>query len=99
MAKYNKASPYYTTTSFGKFLDLLNYRRISKKADDLVFTVDQTYQFRPDRLAFDLYGDSALWWVFKARNPNAIEDPIFDFRSGLRIYIPKKGTLESELGI
>ena len=50
-------------------------------------------------LAFDLYGDSALWWVFKARNPNAIDDPIFDFQAGMKIYIPNKGTLEAELGV
>lgn len=99
MAKYSKASPYYSTTSFGKFLDILNYRSISKKPDDLVFVIGRNYHHRPDALAYDLYGNSALWWVFKARNPNAIEDPIFDFRAGLKIYIPKKDTLESELGI
>ena len=99
MAKYNKTSPYYSTSTFGKFLDILNYRSISRKPDDLLFTIDRVYQYRPDILAFDLYGDSALWWVFKARNPNAIDDPIFDFQAGMKIYIPNKGTLEAELGV
>ena len=50
-------------------------------------------------LAFDLYGDSGLWWVFRARNPNAFEDPLLDFRAGVTIYIPTKDTLISDLGI
>jgi len=50
-------------------------------------------------LAFDLYGDSGLWWVFAARNPNTIEDPLLDFRAGTTIYIPNKATLTSDLGL
>jgi hypothetical protein len=50
-------------------------------------------------LAFDLYGDANLWWVFAARNPNVIRDPIFDFLPGVRIYIPKKTTIDRDLGL
>jgi hypothetical protein len=50
-------------------------------------------------LAYDLYTNSGLWWVFKARNPNVLDDPIFDFKAGTKIYIPKKTTLVSNLGI
>jgi hypothetical protein len=97
---YSKSSPYYSTNTFGKkYLDLLVYRPIDKQADDVSFTINGTYQFRPDLLAYDLYGDSGLWWVFKSRNPNSIDDPIFDFRAGVTIYIPKKNTLVSNLGI
>jgi hypothetical protein len=97
---YSKASPYYGTNTFGqKFLDLLVYRPIDKQADDVSFTINGTYQFRPDLLAYDLYGDSGLWWVFKARNPNTLDDPVFDFQAGVTIYIPKKTTLVSNLGI
>lgn len=99
MATYSKSSPYYSTGTFGKFLDILDYRSITKQPDDLVYTIDKVYEFRPDVLAFDLYGDSALWWVFKARNPNTLDDPIFDFRSGVKIYVPKKSTLSTDLGI
>ena len=99
MAIYSKTSPYYSTPVFGKFLDVLEYRPITRKPDDLPYVIDQVYEYRPDLLAFDLYGDSALWWVFKARNPNAIDDPIFDFRAGKNIYIPKKATLSSDLGL
>jgi hypothetical protein len=57
------------------------------------------YENRPDLLAYDLYGNAALWWVFIARNPNVIEDPLLDFRAGVSIYIPKKETLVKDLGL
>jgi hypothetical protein len=50
-------------------------------------------------LASDLYGDSALWWVFAMRNPNVLKDPLFDFRAGVQIFIPKKATLQQDLGV
>lgn len=100
-AEYSKASPYFKTNTFGggKFLDSLVYRAIDKQADDVNYSIDKIYEFRPDLLAFDLYGDSALWWVFRARNPNVIDDPVFDFRAGVAIMIPKKTTLQSNLGL
>ena len=74
-------------------------RTITKEADDIIFEINNIYALRPDKLAYDLYGDSGLWWVFAARNPNVIEDPIFDFQIGKKIYLPKKVTLEKDLGI
>lgn len=98
--EYAKASPYYNTGLFGnKFLDLLVYTPLDMQPDDVSFTINNIYQFRPDLLAFDLYGDSALWWVFRARNPNVLDDPIFDFEAGVTIMIPKKETLVSNLGL
>lgn len=98
--KYNKYSPYNRTNTFGngQFLDLMVYTPISKRPDDITFTINSIYQFRPDLLAYDLYNDTALWWVFKSRNPNVIDDPIFDFRQGVTIFIPQKNTLVSNLG-
>jgi len=40
-----------------------------------------------------------LWWVFAARNPDVIQDPIFDLNAGVQIYIPKITTLKDTLGI
>ena len=93
------ASPYYTTSKFGKFMDVLNYRNISKQKSDVKYSIDKIYEFRPDLLAYDLYGDSALWWVFAARNPNVLKDPLFDFVPGTVIYIPLKENLVIDLGL
>lgn len=97
---YKQTSPYYSTPTFenGKFLDLLNYRIIDKKADDVLTPIPVNYDLRPDLLANDLYGSSELWWVFAARNPNTLKDPLWDFTAGTLIYIPQKATLQAALG-
>ena len=97
--KYSKSSAYYTTPSFGNFLDILNNRTFPARADDVLYTIDAVYKHRPDLLAYDLYGDSGLWWVFAVRNPNIIQDPVFDFIPGVRIFVPKYQTLVSSLGL
>ena len=97
--QYRTTSPYFQTDIFGNFLDVMANRSITKNSDDVLYEIDKVYEYRPDMLAFDLYGDSALWWVFAQRNPNALKDPLFDFRAGTRIYIPKKTTLVQDLGI
>ena len=73
-------------------------RPIPKEDDDLTFTINTTYQYRPDLLAFDLYGIAGLWWVFYQRNPNTLQAPPMDFKVGTLIYLPKITTLKSALG-
>lgn len=99
MASYSKSSPYYETKNYGNFLDIMQMRNFRKLASDVRYQIDRIYQYRPDLLAFDLYGDAGLWWVFAARNPNTIKDPVFDFKPGVAIYIPKKETLIADLGL
>lgn len=98
-ATYTKYSPYYDTGRFGRFLDTWTSRPITKNNTDVVFTINAIYEYRPDLLANDLYGSPGLWWVFAARNPNIIQDPIFDFFSGQTIFIPEKAELLAALGI
>jgi hypothetical protein len=99
MTTYTKYSPYYATGSFGEFLDIMEQRVIPKSNNDSIFKITVTYMYRPDLLAFDLYGSAALWWVFASRNPDILIDPIFDFYSGQSIYVPKKDVLIQSLGI
>ena len=63
------------------------------------FTINLTYQYRPDLLAHDLYNDARLWWVFYQRNPNTLQAPPLDFKAGTTIYVPKITTLRNVLGI
>lgn len=97
--QYRPDSPYADTEMFENYLDILTPRFIRPYQDDVLHELTQVHEHRPDLLAFDLYGNSNLWWVFQARNPNAIEDPIWDFRQGLKFYIPKKANIEASLGI
>ena len=50
-------------------------------------------------MAYDLYDDQNLWWVFAQRNMDIIKDPIYDIEAGLKIYIPKAANLKRFLGI
>jgi hypothetical protein len=74
-------------------------RDIPSQRDDILFTVTKQYENRPELLAYDLYGDVNLWWVFAVRNKNVIKDPLFDFNAGLKIYLPKLSTLKDSLGL
>ena len=98
MANYDSTSPYFETGYSQFFLDSMVNRPIPKENDDLTFTINTTYQYRPDLLAFDLYGIAGLWWVFYQRNPNTLQAPPMDFKTGTLIYLPKITTLKSALG-
>lgn len=98
MAQYDSTSPYFETGYSQFFLDTMVNRPIPKEDDDLTFVINNTYQYRPDLLAFDLYGIAGLWWVFYQRNPNTLQAPPMDFKIGTLIYLPKITTLKSALG-
>lgn len=95
---YQSTSPYFLTPVNGEYLDVMVNRSIPKLADDIRFTINETYNLRPDLLAYDLYGTPNLWWVFAQRNPNSLTDPLLNFVTGTSIYLPKKSTLKSVLG-
>lgn len=98
---YPPTSPYYRTlaVSPGNYLDMMVNVNIPKAVDDIYWTITLTYDNRPDLLAYDLYQDSRLWWVFASRNPNALVDPLFDFAVGTSIYLPKAALLQQVLGL
>lgn len=97
---YSQTSPYYLTSVYNnQFLDIMVNRPIPLDSSDQYWIITQTYHMRPDLLAYDLYNDSRLWWVFAQRNPNRMKDPLFDFVAGTGIYIPQLTTLKQALGI
>lgn len=100
-ANYSPSTPYYLTDVVNNnYLDVMNFRFIPKNPTDIYMTITPAYEYRPDKLALDLYNDPRLWWVFAARNPNRLGDnPYFNFVSGTGIYIPTMTTLISYLGI
>ena len=99
MAKYSNTSPYFATEENNISLDFFVPRTITAEDDDISYTIDRIYAYRPDLLAFDLYGNPRLWWVFAQRNPDSIEDPVYDFAPGVVIQLPKLGNLQKDLGV
>ncbi len=98
MAVYSTTSPYFNTGVTQYYLDLMVNRPVPRSSDDLLIIINSTYQYRPDLLAFDLYGDASLWWVFYQRNPNTLQAPPLDFKAGVNIYLPQESLLRTELG-
>jgi len=99
MAKYSQTSPYLNTPQNSVNLGFFQPRPITAEADDQTYTIERTYAYRPDLLAYDLYGSPRLWWVFAQRNPNEIEDPIYDFKPGVTIKLPKAANVTRDLGV
>ena len=98
---YPATSPYYFTDEVNNnFLDVMINRPIPMQPSDIYWEITPVYEYRPDLLAYDLYSDSRLWWVFAARNPNRLgPDPYFDFKAGVGIYVPTQTALNTALGL
>jgi len=99
MAKYAKTSPWSDTRQNNFYLDLLEIRPVPAEEDDFRYVIENQYRHRPDLLAYDVYGNAKLWWVFVQRNMSVINDPIYDFVPGTVIYLPKKTNLAKFLGV
>lgn len=96
--KYSNLSPWYNTSVIRDYLDVLSIRPVPAEADDYLYTIEPQYTYRPDLLAYDLYGNKELWWVFIQRNLDVLQDPVFDFVPGTQIYLPKNTSLKEVLG-
>ena len=96
-ATYNPTSPYSSTIQTYNHLPYLDFWdnrvMITASVNDTYFTVTKNYENRPDLLSNDLYGTTGYWWIFAVRNPDVIQDPIYDLTSGITILIPPKSVL------
>lgn len=97
MAIYKKTSPWYITKQNTLYLELLTLRTIPTSDDDFKYVIENQYKHRPDLLAFDLYQDAKLWWVFAQRNRSILKDPIYDFSPGTTIFCPAKANIDIAL--
>ena len=98
MIAFSKSSPYSKTPLVNGYLGLLNLIEIPAETNDVSFTITSKYLYRPDLLAYDLYGDSQYWWVFAVRNKEVIKDSIYDFVTGQTIFLPKLATIKNAIG-
>lgn len=54
------------------------------------YVITPKYNHRPDLMAYDLYGNAKLWWVFAHFNPDTLIDPIIDFKEGMTVVVPRE---------
>lgn len=100
MANYSSDSPWFNTQiENNQYLGQLRIRPIPAESDDIVYTIEPQYTYRPDLLAYDLYNNKNLWWVFAQRNMDVIKDPVYDIVAGTKIYLPKGSNLDKTLGL
>ena len=92
------SSPYKNTqfTQSGA-LGMLNIRPVPAYLDDQLYEIEPQYNHRPDLLAYDLYRDNRLWWVFGQRNLDIIEDFVYDIKTVTKIYIPQPDKIKTML--
>lgn len=95
---YSKLSPYVNTRTVNGYLDVISFIDLPGEADDIQFTITSLYMHRPDLLAYDIYGDPQLWWVFSVRNKDIIKDPVYDFIPGQVIYLPQLESIKKAIG-
>jgi hypothetical protein len=89
--KYNNASNYNKTSMNKKYLNVYNppLTRETLSIETKTIKIQSKYDRRPDLLANDLFGNSKVWWVFAHYNREKLKDPVFDFRAGMTIVVPK----------
>jgi len=86
--RYSNSSQYRNTQFVKDYLDLYEPAiEINMSATKLI-TVANKYHMRPDLLAFDLYGDSSLWWVLVIYNRDILFDPFNDLLPGIELRVP-----------
>jgi len=92
------SSPYKNTQfTLSGALGMLNIRPVPAYRDDQLYEIEPQYNHRPDLLAYDLYRDNRLWWVFGQRNLDIIEDFVYDIKTGTKIYIPQPDKIKTML--
>tara|TARA_B100001057_G_scaffold428706_1_gene454367 strand:+ start:1562 stop:1846 length:285 start_codon:yes stop_codon:yes gene_type:complete len=90
MADYKPDSLYRNTNTIdNKFLDTLSIDDIDiDNTTTRSVKLELKHNQKPDLLAFELYGNAKLWWVFAIFNQNKLKDPIIDFKEGITIKVP-----------
>lgn len=77
-----------------RFLDVNRLPQVPRSLEDEEYTIEPMYENRPDLLAYNVYGNSRVWWVIVMRNLDVIKDPLRDFRAGITIQLPTPETVK-----
>jgi hypothetical protein len=88
---------YLYNTSYNKFyLDVAKLPSMENVIGDLV-VVPPSCEYRIDLFSYQQYGSSRLWWVIALANADQIKDPIWDFKSGLTLIVPRDFPLVEQM--
>ena len=62
--------------------------KYNERPDMLAYDYRGVHSMSTDMLAYDLFSNANLWWIFAEFNQDLLKDPIIDFKSGLTIQVP-----------
>ena len=93
MTNFDTDTFYGNCVSDGFFMGYYVPKELPKSSDDYYYIIPIKYDLKPGQLAYDLYGDAHLLWIFSVFNREIIVDPLFDFRAGKIIRVPTKERL------
>jgi len=103
MAVTNFSGTVYDTKSYlhnsqyrNFYLDIARLPVLSTSTGDSV-VVPTECQYRIDLFSYQQYGSSRYWWLIALANADLIKDPIWDFRSGLTVLVPRDAALLEKL--
>lgn len=84
---------YLRNTGFRKFfLDVAKLPQIDTTKGNFV-VVPPECENRIDLFSYQQYQSSRFWWVIALANADIISDPIWDFQSGLVVFVPRDAEL------
>ena len=92
---YKTNSVYAFTPMNSNFLGIWEPPELEITGNEATIIIPRHQQYRPDLLSYQLYGTSKLWWSFKMINPDKLNDPIWDFVTGLEILASNKKDLSA----
>ena len=93
--EYKSTSHLSLTNQNNVYLDIYEPRTIPDSGDEFEYTLQYKHRYRPDLLSYELYKTAKFWWVFKVKNPDKIDHPIWDFKEGLVLTIPGKTAINA----
>lgn len=87
MSNYNNNSP-WAKVSQSWYLGYTVPAYMTTADSDMSYTIPTTQNEQPWKLAKELYGSEELYYIFALLNPDLLQDPVYDFVTGLTIQVP-----------
>ena len=91
---FSKLTPFLSDKKYDVFKSAYKDLRFKVRIMSYI-TIDSAYEANLPGLAFDTYGDTALWRAILYAN--GLSDPINDVVVGVRIALPEPGSLYAYL--
>lgn len=85
ISRYRGQTPIYYGENRLLTFDIYKRKKYIVSGQERVMLINKGVEYRPDLVAYDIYGAAELWW--KILEANNIKD-IFDFKAGRTIILP-----------